>query len=72
MIKARRMRCAEHVARMRAKRNAYKILVGKPEGKRPQGRPKFRWVDNFKMDLRDRTGWYGLMWLRIGTSGGLL
>jgi hypothetical protein len=51
------------------KRNAYRILVGKPEGKRPLGRPRRRWVDNIKMDLkRDRMGWIGLIWLRIGTS----
>jgi hypothetical protein len=49
---------------------AYKILIGKLEGKRPLGRPRRRWVDNIKMDLkRDRMGW---IWLRIGTSGGLL
>jgi hypothetical protein len=41
------------------KRNAYRILAGKPEGKRPLGRPRRRWVDNIKMDLRE-TGWYGL------------
>jgi hypothetical protein len=41
------------------KRNAYRILVGKPEGKRPQGRPRLRWVDNTKMDLRE-IRWYGL------------
>jgi hypothetical protein len=51
MIKARRMRWARHVARMGAKRNAYRILVGKPEGKRPLGRSRHRWVDNIKMDL---------------------
>jgi hypothetical protein len=45
---------------MEAKRNEYGILVGKPEGKRPLGRPRRRWVDNIKMDLRDRMGWYGL------------
>jgi hypothetical protein len=43
------------------KRNAYRILVGKPDGKRPLGRSRCRWVDNIKMDLmRDRMGWYGL------------
>jgi hypothetical protein len=42
------------------KRNAYRILVGKPEGNRPIGRPRCRWVDNIKMNLRDRMGWYGL------------
>jgi hypothetical protein len=42
-------------------RNAYRILVGKPEGKRPLGKPRRRWEDNNKMDLkRDRMGWYGL------------
>jgi hypothetical protein len=46
-----RMRWAGHVARMREKRNAYMILVGNPEGKRPLGRPRRRWVDNIKMDL---------------------
>jgi hypothetical protein len=56
-------------------RNAYRILVGKPEGKRPLGRPRRRWMDNIKMDLREiRWGmvWTGSNWLRIGTSGGLL
>jgi hypothetical protein len=44
-----------------AKRNAYRILVGKPEGKRPLGRPRRRWVDNIKIDLREiEWGWYGL------------
>jgi hypothetical protein len=43
------------------KRNAYRILVGKPEGKRPLGRPRRRWLDNTKIDLkRGRFGWYGL------------
>jgi hypothetical protein len=56
MIKSRRMRWAEHVARMGVKRNACNILGGKPEGKRPLGRPRHRCVDNIKMDLRER-GW---------------
>jgi hypothetical protein len=54
MIKSRRMRWAGHVARMREKRNAYRILVGKTEGKIPLGRPRRRWVNNIKMDLRER------------------
>jgi hypothetical protein len=54
------------------KRNAYRILVEKPKGKRPLGRPRRRWVNNFKIDLRDRMGWIGLIWHRIRTSGGLL
>jgi hypothetical protein len=74
MIKSRRMRWAGHVARMGEKRNAYRILVGKPEGKRPPGRPRRRWVDNIKMDLREigLMVWIGLIWLRIGTRGRLL
>jgi hypothetical protein len=54
-------------------RNAYRILVGKPEGKRPLGRSRRRWVDNIKIDLRqDEMVWTGSIWFRIGTSGGLL
>jgi hypothetical protein len=52
MIKSRTMKWAGHLARMGGKRNAYKILVGKPEGKRPLGRPRRRWVENIKMDPR--------------------
>jgi hypothetical protein len=59
MIKSRRMRWAGHVARMGEKRNAYRILVGKPEGKRPLGRPRRRSVDNIKIDLRE-IGWDGV------------
>jgi hypothetical protein len=75
MIKSRMMRWAGHVARMGVKRNAYKILLAKPEGKRLLERPRCRWTDNIKMDLkRDRIGmvWTGLIWLSIGTSEGLL
>jgi hypothetical protein len=73
MIKSRQMRWAGHVARMGEKRNAYRILVGEPKGKRPLGRPRHRWVGNVKMDFRyDGVVWIGLIWLRIGTSGGLL
>jgi hypothetical protein len=46
IIKARRMKWEEHVARMGEKRNAYRLLVGKPEGRRPLGRPRRRWLDN--------------------------
>jgi hypothetical protein len=52
-IKSKRTRWAGHVARMGEKRNAYRILVGKPEEKRPLGRPRRRWVDNIKMDVRE-------------------
>jgi hypothetical protein len=55
---------------------AYRISVGKPEGKRPLGRLRLRWLDNIKMDLReiegDGMGSLGLIWLRIGTSRGFL
>jgi hypothetical protein len=59
MIKSRWMRWAGHVARIREKINSYRILVGKPEGSRPLGRPRCRWVDNIKMGLRE-IGWDGL------------
>jgi hypothetical protein len=51
IIKPRRMRWAGHVAQMGEKRNVYRLLVGKPERKRPLGRPRRRWIDNIKMDL---------------------
>jgi hypothetical protein len=59
---------------MGERRDAYRILVGEPEGRRPLGRPRRRWVDNIKMDLRviGWMGWIGLIWLRIGTTGRLL
>jgi hypothetical protein len=56
MMKSRRMRLAGHVAHMGQRRNAYRILVGKPDRKRPLGRPRCRWNDNTK----DRMGWHGL------------
>jgi hypothetical protein len=46
------------------KRNAYRVLVGKPEGERPLGRPRHRWEDNIKMDLRER-GWGGVSWIDL-------
>ena len=50
-LKSRRLRWAGHVARMKQSRNEYRVLVGKPEGKRRLGRPRLRWEDNIKMDL---------------------
>jgi hypothetical protein len=55
-------------------RGVYRVLVGKPEGRRPLGRPRRRWEDNVKMDLQE-VGcgvWSGSSWLRIGTGGGHL
>jgi hypothetical protein len=59
---------------MGEKGTAYRILVGKPEGKRPQGRSRRRWEDNIKWILERRDGmvWIKSIWLGIGTSGGLL
>jgi hypothetical protein len=58
---------------MGEKRNVYRLLVGKPEGKRPLGRPRRRWIDNIKMDLLEKgVNVTGLVWLRIGTGGELL
>jgi hypothetical protein len=71
IIKARRMRWVGRVARMGEKRNAYRLLVGKPEGRRPLGRPRRRWVDNIRMDLVD-VGWGDVDWIGIGTGGELL
>jgi hypothetical protein len=51
IIMSRRMRWAGHVARMGEKRNVYRLLVGKPEGRRPLGRPRRKWIDNIKMDV---------------------
>ena len=60
------------MASMGEERGAYRVLVGKPEGKRPLGRPRRRWVDNIRMDLKDVGMWTGLGWLRTGTGGGCL
>jgi hypothetical protein len=74
IIKLRRMGSAGHVALMGEKRNVYRLLVGKPEGKRPLGRPRRRWINNIKMDLVEKDGlvWSGLVWLRVGTGEELL
>jgi hypothetical protein len=64
ILKSRRMRWAGHIARMGEKRDAYDILVGKPEGNRPLGRPRRRWVDNIKIDLKVM-GWDGMDWIDL-------
>jgi hypothetical protein len=55
-------------------KGVYRVLVGKPEGKRPLGKPRRRWQDNIKMSLQKvgKGVWTGLSWLRIGTGGGHL
>jgi hypothetical protein len=64
IIKSRKMRLAGHVARMGEMKHSYRLLVGKPEGKRPPGRPRRRWVDNIKMDLGE-VGWGDLDWIGL-------
>jgi hypothetical protein len=59
-----KMRWAGHVVRLGEKRNEYRISVGKPEGKRPLGRPTRRWVDNIKIDLRE-IGWNDMGWIEL-------
>jgi hypothetical protein len=63
-IKSRRMRWAGHVARMGEERNVYRVLMGKPEGKRPLGRPRRRWEDGTRMDLRE-IGWGSVDWIQM-------
>jgi hypothetical protein len=74
MMKSRRMRWVENLASM-GKKSACRVLLGKPEGGRLQGRLRCRWEDNIKMALT-KIGWgrvwTGFIWLRIGTSGRLL
>jgi len=64
LIRSRRMRWAGHVARRGEEREVYKVLMGKPEGKRPLGRPRRRWVDNIRMNLQEvgsgYVDWIGL------------
>jgi hypothetical protein len=64
VIKLGRMRLAEHVARMGQGRGVYSVLVGKPGGNRPFGRPRFRWDDNIKMDLQE-VGCGGMDWIEL-------
>jgi hypothetical protein len=74
MIKLRRMRWTGHVARIGDMKNAYTILIGKPVGKRPLGRPRRRWEDISKMDLRE-TGMEGVDWIHVALDrdrGGIL
>jgi hypothetical protein len=63
-IKSRRMRWAGHVARMGEGKNLYRVLVGKPEGRRPLGRQRRRWEDGIRMDLEE-IGWGGVEWIHL-------
>jgi hypothetical protein len=67
IIKARRMRWTGHEARMGEKRNAYRLLVGKPEGRRPLGRPRRRWLDNIRMGLVE-VGWSDVEWIGLAQN----
>jgi hypothetical protein len=64
VIKSRRLRWTGHVARMGEGRGVHRVLVGRPEGKRPLGRPRRRWEDNIKLDLREK-GIDGAKWIRL-------
>jgi hypothetical protein len=64
IMKSRSMRFAGHVARMGEKRNACRLLVGKPEGRRPIGRPRRRWLDNIRMDLVE-VEWGDVDWIGL-------
>jgi hypothetical protein len=64
MIKSRRMRWVGHVAHIGERKGVYRVLVGKPEGKRPLGRPRRRWVDNIRMDLQEE-GCGGMEWIEM-------
>jgi hypothetical protein len=64
VIKSRRMRWLGHVAHMGEKRGAYRIFVGRPEGRRPLRRPRHRWEDNIKMDLQE-VEWRGMDWIEL-------
>jgi hypothetical protein len=64
VIESKRMRWAGHVARRGLKRNAYRLLLGKPEGRRPLGRPRRRWVDKIRMDLVE-VGWGDVDWIGL-------
>jgi hypothetical protein len=67
VIKASRLRWAGHMARMGEGRGVHRVLVRKPEGKRPLGRPRCRWEDNIKLDLRE-IGIDGVNWIRLAQN----
>jgi hypothetical protein len=68
-IKSRRMRWAGHVTRMGQERNVYRVLMRKPERKRPLGRPRHRWEDGIRIYLRE-TGWENVQWIQLAQDRG--
>jgi hypothetical protein len=68
MIRSRRMRWAGHVARVGEKRNPFSILVGKPEAQKPLGRPRRRWLENIKIDLKE-IEWDSMDWINLAHDG---
>jgi hypothetical protein len=69
IIKVRRRRRVEHIARMGEKRTAYRLLMGKPKGRRPLGIPRRRWLDNIRMDLVE-VGWDNVDWIGLAQDRG--
>jgi hypothetical protein len=69
ILKVGRMRWAGHVSQIGEKRNAYRLLVGKPEGRRPLGRPRHRWLDNIRMDHVE-VGWGDVDWIGLAQDRG--
>jgi hypothetical protein len=67
MVKSMRIRWAGYIARMGERMNAYRILVGNPEGRKPLGRPRRRWMDNIKMDVR-KLGWDCMSWIDLAQN----
>jgi hypothetical protein len=68
-IKLRRMKWAGHVARMGEERKVYKVLVGKPKGKTPLGRPRSKWEEEIRLGFRE-TGWGGVEWIQLAQDRG--
>jgi hypothetical protein len=71
VIKSRRMRWVRHVAHMGERRGVYKVLVGRPEGKRPLGRPRHRYENNIKLDFRE-IGISGANWIQLAQNRKLI
>jgi hypothetical protein len=68
-MKSRRLRWVGHVVHMRKERKVFKVLVGKPKGKRPLGRPRHRWEDGIRLDLGRLAGEVGVEWIKLAQDG---